>query len=382
MTASSGGLREFAVGVLAEAGALVERLEPEGLEALLPAHVQQALQTPDWLRLGFATELPPGAQRVSLESDWLTRLGGLLGERGRHATCVLPMTLPSLPHPERLLEHGLILHNAVYRLSGVRPAWTRYRLLICHYIAISDEKREGIITFGMNLTTGSALDPFVDILLAAVTDDTSTQAATVPSDVELPPDWTVARLHACLTRALPARVDAHLHPFISGMQRRLDRDLAQVFEYYSGLRQESWQRLQRPGADAAREQLRLEAAEREYHAKVADLRQKYALRVTVELSQTLELIMPVQRLTLLVRRRKGERQIAMDWNPLARKLEPPPCEWSYTSEVTRLVCDEALHLVSPPAHAPCAQCGRAYCRICQPRHCPKCGQVGSTTSMT
>ena len=83
MTASSGRLREFAVGVLAEAGALVERLEPEGLEALLPAPVQQALQTPDWLRLGFATELPPEAQRVSLESDWLTRLGGLLGERLR-----------------------------------------------------------------------------------------------------------------------------------------------------------------------------------------------------------------------------------------------------------------------------------------------------------
>lgn len=380
MTTSSTRLREFAASVLAEAGALVEPLDPEGLEALLPAPVQQALQTPEWLRLGFAAALPPGAQQVSLESDWLTRLGGLLGERGRRATCVLPLVLPPLPHPERLLEHGIILHNAVYRLAGGRPAWTRYRLLVCRYTAISDEKREGIIIFGVNLTTGSALDPFVDILLTAVIEAASTPEATVPSDVDLPPDWTVARLHACLTRLLPTRVGAHLHPFISGMQRRLDRDLVQVFEYYSGLRQESWQRLQKPGVDAAREQLRLEAAEREYHAKVADLRQKYALRITVELSQALELIMPVQRLTLLVRRRKGERQIAMDWNPLARKLEPPPCEWSYTAEVTRLVCDEALHLVSLPAYAPCPQCGKAYCRVCYPRHCPKCGQADSKAS--
>src|SRR5207248_4375091 len=215
--------------------------------------------------------------------------------------------------------------------------------------------------FDINLDTGIALDRFVAVLLEAFTDDDTTLEASVPSDVVLPPDWPVARLHACLTRALPARVRAHLQPFISGMQRRLDRDLAQVFEYYSGLRQESWQRLQRPGADAAREQVRLDAAEREYHAKVADLRQKYALRVTVELSQTLELIMPVQRLTLLIRRRKGQRQLAMDWNPLARKLEPPPCEWSYTAEVTRLACDEMLHLVSLPAQAPCTQCGRAYC---------------------
>jgi hypothetical protein len=41
----------------------------------------------------------------------------------------------------------------------------------------------------------------------------------------------------------------------------------------------------------------------------------------------------------------------------------------------RLVCDEALHLVSPAGLAPCPACGRAYCRVCHPAACPKCGHL-------
>ena len=85
---------------------------------------------------------------------------------------------------------------------------------------------------------------------------------------------------------------------------------------------------------------------------------------------------PVQRLELTIKRRKGERRVALDWHPLVRRLDPPPCEWSSTAEITRVVCDDALHLVSPAGHAPCAQCGKSYCRACQPRRCPKCGQAG------
>ena len=92
--------------------------------------------------------------------------------------------------------------------------------------------------------------------------------------------------------------------------------------------------------------------------------------------QTLELVMPVHRLTVQIRRRKAERVMALDWNPLARRLEPPPCEAGWSSERPRLVCDDALHLVAPSGLAPCSGCGRAYCRACHPRHCPKCGHVG------
>lgn len=373
--ASASRYRDFVARLLEHEGALVEPLDPEGLEAMVPASVQHTLQVPELVRLGFGAELPPEAQRVSLESDWLDRFGHLLDERGRWLHRVVAVPLPVLSQPERIIEHGLVLQNAIYRLSRVTPAWTRYLMLLLRYTAISDEQRVGMLTFGLNLANGSAVDPLVDDLLNAALSPEDTAGTNVPADAHLPPDWPTPRLHSAVTRALPARVQAHLHLFLQGMQRRLDRDVERVHAYYTGLRQEAWQRLQRQQTDSARARLRLDAAEREYHAKVADLRQKYALRVTTDVAQALILTSPVQRLELTIKRRKGERRVTLDWSPLARRLEPPPCEWSYTAAITRVVCDDALHLVSPAGHAPCAQCGKNYCRACQPRRCPKCGQA-------
>jgi hypothetical protein len=72
----------FVASLLRHQGALVERIEPEGLEVLAPAQVQAALGVAELSRLGFGTTLPPSAQRVGIESDWLGHLGVLLGSQG------------------------------------------------------------------------------------------------------------------------------------------------------------------------------------------------------------------------------------------------------------------------------------------------------------
>ncbi|MGH9768449.1 MAG: hypothetical protein ACREAB_13540, partial [Blastocatellia bacterium] len=294
--------------------------------------------------------------------------------RGRRLKFAANAGVPPLGNVERTVEHNVVLQNAVHRLSQIERAWTRYLIFVFRYTAISDEKREGIIRFGINLINGSAIDPMVDQLLAEALLEGGTETVTKPAASQLPADWPAERLKKAVTRALPVRVRAHLGQFVNGMQRRLDRDLERLHEYFSGLREESWLKLKKQKGDAARERLRIEAAEREYQAKVADLKQKYDLRVNVEPVQTLELIGQVQRVTLIVKRRKGERKLALDWNPIARQLDPPPCEWSFVAEGPRVVCDDQLHIVSPAAHAPCPQCGKEYCRVCSPRRCPKCGK--------
>jgi len=378
MTESSDRFRHFAGRLLEYGGALVERIEPEGLEAMLPDSLQQKLRAPEFLRLGFAAELPAGAERVSLESDWLEKFERLLDADGRRLRFAVNAELLPSSSIERSVERAVELQNAVYRLSKIEPAWTRYLILIFRYTAISDEKREGVIKLGFNLAQGSAIDPFVDQLLRAALDEQTTEAVTKPAMAQLPADWTAERLKTAAPRALPGRVRAHLGQFVNGMQRRLDRDLERVHEYYEGLRQEALRKLKKQNVDSARERLRLEAAAREHQAKVADLKQKYDLRISVELSQTLEIISPVQRATLLIKRRKGERNLPLDWNPAARRLEPLPCEWSYAAEGPRVVCDDALHLVTPEGHAHCRKCGRGFCRACSPRRCPKCGERVST----
>jgi hypothetical protein len=376
-------LQNLVADLLEREGALVEAIEPEGLEVLAPPQVREALGVPDWCRLGFGPNLPAGAQRLGLEGDWLERLDRVLGDRGRRLRRVVAPDNPAPGSPERLLEHTLDLGNAVWRFRAVRAAWTRYLVFTYRYSALSDEKREGLVQLGVNLATGATMDGLLDRLMARLDDAEELPEAVVPPVAPLPPDWDPQRAGFFLERVVPDRVNRHLEAFLNGMRRRQQRDQARLRAYHEGLRRESVARLQalqhnqgdeRQSDDKrARERSRLEAIAREYAAKTHDLQEKFALKVTIEWVQTLELVMPVQRLEVLIRRRKGERLLTIDWNPLARQIETPPCEASFTADRPRVVCDDALHLISPAQKGACPGCGREYCRACHPSSCPKCG---------
>ncbi|HLE62545.1 MAG TPA: hypothetical protein VI750_05365 [Pyrinomonadaceae bacterium] len=365
-------LRDFVSTLLQREGALVEQLAPNTLEVLAPSHMQQALRIGDLEYLSFGPDPPDGTQPVTLESDWLERLGQLLGNRGRKARCVLRVPAPAPAFPERLLAHAVSLQNAVCDLVSVSAAWTAYLILLFRYTAFSDEERDGMLTLGVNLANGAAIEEpsAIDLFRASALPDN--RQSVFPPASELPPSWSNERVNLWIKHAFPPRLNQHLAPFVRGLQRRLDRDLARIHDYYGDLQRESVGRLRKRDGEA-RERLRLESIDREYRSKVEDLRQKYSLRVDVTLSQSLELIMPVQRFELVIKRRKARRQLHLDWNPLLRRLDLPPCESSLTMDPARMVCDDRLHIVSPSAHGPCANCQRAYCRACHPRKCPKCG---------
>jgi hypothetical protein len=368
-------LQAFSADLLQRAGALVEASDAEAIEVVAPEPLQRALGIPEFCRLAFGATAPAGVERVGIESDWLQRFAKVLGERGRRATRVVRPANPPLSGVDRLLEHEIALPNATYRLRGVAEAWTRYLVLVFRFTAFSDEKREGVLTLGINLATGAMLDDTLERLLSRL--ETEPETADPHEGIELPPRWERERVLDIVRRSLPIRLMSQLEPFAKSLERRLARDEARLYGYHNQLFQDAMGRLAvAPGEDRQRrEQQRAEAIEREYRARLDDLRRKYALRVTAEWAQTLEIVMPVQRLELLLRRRKGERLLSLDWNPLARRLEPLPCAFGDAAERERLVCDDALHLVTSSGLGGCAGCGKSYCRACHPERCPKCGHV-------
>ena len=368
------GMRGFTASLLRHEGALVEAIEPEGLEILAPPMVQTALGVGELSRLGFGTTLPPSAQRVGIEGDWLLRFARLLGKRGRWARRILSAQNRAPGDPERVLGRELVLDNATFRLLGVTPAWTRYWVMDFRASAVSDDKRDFVSRLGVNLATGA----LPDTVLAAVmlTLDESQTDVVVPDDADLPALWDRSRLSHLVARALPPRVEAALDPFAKGLRRRLARDQDRLHRYHNDLWHEAMKRtLALAGDDPKRrrEEQRAEAIEREYRARLDDLARQYATRVTVEWTRTLELVMPVWRFAVQIRRRKADRLIHLDWNPIARRLEPPACEFTASTERPSFVCDDALHLVVPAGLGPCTGCGRAFCRACHPERCPKCG---------
>jgi hypothetical protein len=375
MRPEMGRMRGFVADLLTQQGALVETIEPEGLEVLAPPPVQQALGVNELSRLGFGATLPAGAERVGIESDWLDRFERAIGEHGRYLRLVLRPDAPSPMDPQRLLEHTLVLENASFRLIDVVPGWTRYLFLDFRYSAVSDEKREGMLQLGVNLATSALPDAVMGQMALGLIADAA--ASALPADAELPRTWERSRLFELVDRALPPRLNTALAPFIKGLHRRLGRDQERLYSYHNDLHREATRRLAllaEGDSGRPREEKRREAILREYTAKLHDLARQYAMRVTVAWVQTLELVMPVRRFAVRIRRRKAERVIHLDWNPLTRRLEPPPCESSYSADRPRLVCDDALHLVTPEGIAPCGGCGRLFCHACHRERCPKCQQ--------
>jgi hypothetical protein len=388
-------LREFVADLLERQGAAIEALGPDGLEVLAPAPLQKQLGWPELAHLSFGTERTPGTIAVALEGDWLDQFGALLADEGRWSEREVrpPGAVPQPGDPERALDRMLDLPNATWRFQGMSATWTRCLMLSFRFTAVSDEKREGLLWLGFNLGTGALVNDILARLrpaLAQMPDwrvpDPATRHAAGPgwSSADKFAQSAQAGLRASLAARLPPLLDQQvresMEPFLRAMRRRLERDRNRVHAYHDDLRSASLKRLaalaradgDRAEVDRRRETLRVEAIEREYRAKLDDLRRNYALRVNVEWVQALDLYVPVQRFEVLIRRRKRERVVRLDWHPLVRAAEPPPCEAGLGLDRVRLVCDDNLHLTDPAGQAPCASCGKPFCRACFPAACPRC----------
>jgi hypothetical protein len=375
----SEALTRFTGDLLQNLGALVEG-EEAGTRVLLPAGLAKQLGVEEWTHLSFGPRPAADGVCLTLDSDWLEKCEGVLADHGKYWRVTLDL-LDSFPKdPEALAANKLALRNATFRFLGVKPAWTRLLICTVEYSARSGDQREGLIDFALNLATQSTLEAVASSYIGLLGRGRMPEPATPPEPEELPALLSVDALRRVLTRALPPRVQECLGPFVERMQRQLRRDAARLNDYHGRLEQEAISRLEaaRHGERGLtqeaqrREEKRIEAVARERQAKLDDLRQHYAVNVEMRPLQILEVWSRVLRFELRVLRRKRDRIVALDYHPVARKLESWPCEWRWSPETGRVVCDERLHIVASRGHGDCDQCGRSFCRACHHR-CPKCG---------
>ena len=376
-------LQDVVADLLERRGAAVEALGAHELTVLAPAEIRKAMGWPELARLGFGGERSSESIAIGLEGDWLDRFGALLGDDGRwserevrHADGV-----PAPANPLQVLDRALDLPNAIWRFRGMTATSTRCLILTFRYTAMSDDKREGLFWLGFNTGTGAIIDGLLPQLRQALAQMPDWHVPDQGTVLASGPRWTSAAIEARLRALVGQQVRDEIEPFLRAMRRRLVRDRDRVHGFHNELHRASTKRLaalanakgERAEADRLRETMRVQAIEREHRAKLDDLRCNYALRVTVEWVQALELYVPVQRLELLIRRRKGERLIQLDWHPLVTAAERLLCEAGGGRDRARLVCDDRLHLTEPDGQAPCSACSKAYCRACFPAACPRCG---------
>jgi hypothetical protein len=86
-------MQDFVEALLRHQGALVEPIEPQGLDVIAPPEVQRALGVGELSRLGFGANLPPMAKRIGMEGDWLDWAPRAVG---RAASCRRPPRPPGI----------------------------------------------------------------------------------------------------------------------------------------------------------------------------------------------------------------------------------------------------------------------------------------------
>lgn len=376
-------LREVVADLLERRGAAVEAVGSHQLTVLAPAEMRKSMGWPELARLGFGGKQSGGSIAVGLEGDWLDRFATLLGDEGRWSEREVRYAngVPAPADPQQVLDRALDLPNAIWRFRGMNATSTRCLILTFRYTAMSDDKREGLVWLGFNTGTGAIIDGLLPQLRQALAQMPDWHVPDQGTVLAAGPRWNSAAIESRLRALVGQQVRDEIEPFLRAMRRRLVRDRDRVHGFHDELHRASAKRLaalanaegERAEADRLRETMRLQAIEREHRAKLDDLRRNYALHVTVEWVQALELYVPVQRLDVLIRRRKGERLIQLDWHPLVKAAESPLCEAGRGRNRTRLVCDDKLHLTEPDGQAPCSACGKACCRACFPTACPRCG---------
>jgi hypothetical protein len=235
------------------------------------------------------------------------------------------------------------------------------------YTAVSDEKKEGLVSAIINEHTLAEVSA-----MAAQLDWVESIEASRHADL---PSQPFHAIYAVACRSVETVVRRELAEFHKSLNRRLQRDIDRLTEYYESLIAEIRGKIARRylvGKERDDEETRIRVTELERERKIADQRAKYAMKINVEPVNLLRLFMPVMVVNFEVRFRQAVREIPLVWNPVTKDFESFACQGCQVGLFRFYICEEKLHTVCAECFK-CAGCGRAVCRACYPRKCPKCG---------
>jgi hypothetical protein len=224
---------------------------------------------------------------------------------------------------EQLIGTDVRFSAGQVRITGRAEARTTYMVLVCHYLALSDERKEGLVQVGLQESSGALVMDLVDRWQEAHPDFFPLGKVPAHFPVHLQDTVAAGMRHA------QALAREELVPFLSSMQRRLQRDVSNTRDYYQALCGEMEASAGHPNLteEQRRERLaKLADLPREMERKIEDLEEKYQVRVTVTGCAAYRLLVDVAQLLVELKLGKISRSLRLIWNPLTRHLDPLVCD--------------------------------------------------------
>jgi len=224
---------------------------------------------------------------------------------------------------EQALAQDLQLTGVRSTVAGRAETVAKYIILVCHYVALSDERKEGLVQVAVS-ESSSAHVAGLETLWR------NFQIEPYP-DGHMPPQFAASpdKALTCALRVAQEISAKELREFFDGMRRRLHRDVSSTREYYAALKHEMQAALSRSNlTDRMREERQLKVAglPEELNSKIHDLERKYSIRVEVTGRAALRLLSPAVHLMVQLSYRKLKRSLSLIWNPLTQSIDPFVCE--------------------------------------------------------
>lgn len=363
----SNRLLDTVAEVLELHGAVLER-NATHLEAILPPVISKFLHLPELAEMYFDPTTPhTAAELVTFQSEVVDRLFDLMRVAGNSVSLELPELYLKQGADDAAAHHFQVL-NGLGRPLGSRVVRQSYALFNFRYTAVSDEKKDGLVAAAINETT------LAHVPTAGLELHLSHARETGSPQLEGGQQLLEAYRAAC--RVVRPMIGLRLEDFRRSLNRRLQRDVRRLHEYYADLITEINRKITRRGLvgeERRNEETRIRATEIELESKIADQREKYAMKVSVEPVSVMRFSMPVKAVDFELRFSKSSREILLVWNPVLKDFEALPCEGCRQGMTEFWLCENKLHTVCTDCFK-CEGCGRKTCHACFKRKCPKCGE--------
>ena len=374
-------LPEVMADILVQEGAILEKRNDGSLEFLISSSLSRTLGISEHGILSFSPHpAKEGAIAASYDSEVFKTIEKVFSGKGKMTGAVYPAALPNIDKVSKWIPEKVVLSNATFRLQKVEHQTVTYVLVFFKYVALSDEKREGIFSLLVNTRNFSTTFPEDNSigLLADLKEPERVAPVIGPE--------TLKAIQAGVSAASFV-IKENFIPFIKSFERRLHRDITRVFEYYETLKFETQRAFQKkvlsekdtgeePGAIEETRKLlsgKLDAIEGEKAWKIQDLVSKYALNVRIEPICAIDIETQTPVFWIDIKRRLLSKLFPVTYNPFFKRIDSLPCEACFYPRGGYFVCDEKLHILCASCFLKCHECGRQYCPLCY-SGCPRCNR--------
>ncbi len=319
-------LTQFACRFLKDQGAILESGN-EVTNVLLPKDLSQALDVEEYISMAKDLENVKSFEGSALypiefQSPLLDKIISMAGSKPPFLQTALKFNYIKTQGFANLIKEQFEFLKSKIVVTGTGEIKTRYILLTSRFLAQSDEQKEGLLDFSINMDTG-ALAPGMLSMLYNAEKEYQTKAIQGYTKEE------IIQIHELISHYGPDAVEDALSNFVKSMNRRFKRDSLSLDDYYHALEKEMKESLSRTGISDKLIQERnakIAMLPEELSAKKKDLLNKYSIKVSFTPVAALAVTTSCVKVFITLTSGRQKKKLSMIYNPVTKQMDPMVCQ--------------------------------------------------------